>query len=52
MNKTLIQEHYPEIEIDLREKDIVQIWQDGDVIQIERYLIENLIEILKKEIEL
>ena len=33
------QQHYPLIDIELIEKDIVQIWQNGDVVQVE---IENL----------
>lgn len=41
----LTQQHYPTIEIDNREPDIIQIWQNGkedsNVIQIER---EKLVE--------
>lgn len=45
------QEHYPNIEIDNREKDIVQLWQKSDVIQIERENIKALIELLNKEVK-
>jgi hypothetical protein len=42
------QTHYPNIEFDLAEKDIIQIWQRGEVIQIERENIPELIKILQK----
>lgn len=50
----IIQNNYPKIEIDVNEKDIVQIWMNGkndsNVIQVERDKIQNLIDILKQEI--
>lgn len=58
MNKRKIkQKHYHQIEVDLREKDIVQIWGKGnqvwntddcEVIQLERQNIPALITILQK----
>lgn len=44
------QKFYPSIEIDATEKDIVQLWQNGDVVQIERENLEQLIEILMKQL--
>lgn len=47
--KTIKQKHYPKLEIDCSEKDIIQIWMDGysNVIQIERENIQKLIDVLK-----
>ncbi len=54
-HQIILQDHYRFIEIDASEKDIVQIWQNSsvtsDVIQIERENIQELIDILKKEIK-
>lgn len=48
----LTQQHYPTIEIDNREPDIIQIWQNGkedsNVIQIEREAMNKLIELLRE----
>lgn len=42
----ILQEHYGNIEIDNTEKDIVQIWNKNDVIQIERENLSKLILLL------
>ena len=47
--KKINQKHYPKIEVDTREKDIVQLWQNGDVIQIERENIKTIIDLLIRE---
>lgn len=48
------QKHYGTIEIDNREKDIVQIWcnqsQTGNVVQLERKNVKQLIKLLEKSI--
>lgn len=48
-DKEILQANYPFLTIDVREKDIVQIWCNGDVVQIERENISALISILEKE---
>ena len=49
----VLQKFYGTLEIDTREKDIIQIWQKGkeeiNVIQIERENISALIYLLEKE---
>lgn len=48
--KKITQVHYPALEIDSSENDIVQLWMngkdDGNVIQIEREKIQELIDAL------
>lgn len=46
----ILQENYPFITIDTNEKDIVQIWCNGDVVQIERKNLQKLIDILKLQL--
>lgn len=52
MNSEIKQQHYPIIEIDESEPDIISIWQhfthEVQVIQIEREKIKELIKILKQ----
>lgn len=57
MKPKIKQKHYHQIEVDLREKDIVQIWgigkkvwgtADSEVIQLERSNIPALIKVLQK----
>ena len=48
----IIQNNYPFLTIDISENDIVQIWCNGDVVQIERENIQKIIEILQTEIKL
>ena len=47
------QKHYADLEIDGREKDIIQIWMnkktDAQLVQIERHNLQALIDILKRE---
>jgi hypothetical protein len=53
--KTIKQKHYPKLEIDSTEKDIIQIWmngkEDSNVIQIERENLQAIINILNKNIK-
>lgn len=49
--KPIVQEHYGTIEFDTREKDIVMIWQKTDVIQIERGNIQEVINVLNKQLK-
>lgn len=49
--KNLKQKHYPSLEIDVREKDIIMLWQRGEVVQIERENIEQLISIIKSRVK-
>ncbi len=53
--KIISQRHYPKLEIDTREKEIVQIHMNGkedfNTIQVERKNLQKLINILKKEIK-
>lgn len=44
------QQYYPDLEFDTTEIDIVQIWQNGDVIQVERDKLQELIEILSEQL--
>lgn len=48
MNQT----HYPKIEVDNSETDIIQIWQNGktdvNVIQVERDKLHEFIRVLQK----
>ncbi len=46
----IIQSGYGEITFDTRESDIVMIWQLGDVIQIERESLKDIIEILQSQL--
>lgn len=47
------QKHYADLEVDGREKDIVQIWMnektDAQVVQVERHNLRALIDILETE---
>jgi hypothetical protein len=47
------QKHYADLEIDGREKDIVQIWMnektDAQVVQVERHNLRALIDVLERE---
>ena len=53
--KTIKQKHYPQLEIDCRERDIIQVWmngkEDANVIQIEKINLHALIDILNFESE-
>lgn len=52
-NQTIKQEHYPELEFDFSEKDIVQIFQKGEedfnIIHIEREKLKEFISLLPVE---
>lgn len=51
MAKTLKQLHYGNLEIDAREKDVIQIINKDDLIFIERENLPEFIELLKAELE-
>lgn len=49
------QKDYHDLEVDCQEKDIIQIWmnckEDSNVIHIERENLQELVNILQKEIK-
>lgn len=51
--ETIKQKDYPQLEIDCREQDIIQVWMNGkddsNVIQIEKSNLQALIDLLKRE---
>ncbi len=47
--KEVTQEFYGKTIVDVSEIDIVQIWQSGDVIHVQRDKIQELIDILEQE---
>jgi len=51
--ETIKQKHYPQLEIDCKEQDIIQVWmngkEDSNVIQIEKDNLQAVIDLLKRE---
>lgn len=51
--ETIKQKDYPQLEIDCRKQDIIQVWMNGkddsNVIQIEKSNLQALIDLLKRE---
>jgi len=51
MTTEIKQQHYGTLQVDTSEKDIVQIWNAGELVQIEREHLERVIELLNAELK-